>query len=136
MPIPKGWKRKRLVKNWRAYCKRGSIRTVTSGKARVLICRPKKGGKTRAISIDTPKRFGDVPADLARAGKCGEATRALSKLTGIRRDYEAEIVSELCSMGPRGASFSEAAWKKEMREHPWATKAQAKRIARDHSRRK
>jgi hypothetical protein len=27
----------------------------------------------------------------------------------------------------------EAAWRKELSEHPWATKAQAKRIAKDHA---
>lgn len=84
MPIPKGWKRKKLVKDWRRYCTPGTIRTVKSGKARVLICRPKGKRKTRAISIDTLKGF-------------------------------------------RG-------WRQEMREHPWATKAIAKRIARDHAR--
>jgi len=30
----------------------------------------------------------------------------------------------------------EAAWKKEKKEHPWATEAQAKRIARDHAAKK
>ncbi len=63
MPVPKGWKRKRLG-DWKRVCARGSIRTVKSGKARVLVCCP-KGKRTRrgrckvglrAVSVDTPRR--------------------------------------------------------------------------------
>ena len=52
MPIPRGYKRKKLVKNWRSYCKAGSIRTLKRGRTRILICRPKGMKKTRAIAID------------------------------------------------------------------------------------
>jgi hypothetical protein len=63
MPISKGMKRKRL-KNWRRFCAKGSIRTVKSGKAHVLVCCPKGKWKkrsqrckvgTRVVSIDTPR---------------------------------------------------------------------------------
>lgn len=30
----------------------------------------------------------------------------------------------------------EAKWKKEKREHPWVTKAEAKRIVRDHAKKR
>lgn len=66
MPLPRGYKRKKL-RNWRTFCAKGSIRTVKSGKARVLVCCPRGRWKpraqrckvgTRAIAIDRPKGFG------------------------------------------------------------------------------
>lgn len=59
MPLPKGYRRKRL-KNWKRVCARGSVRTVASGRARVFVCCPRgkwskrtrcKVGMT-AVSID------------------------------------------------------------------------------------
>lgn len=65
MPIPRGYKRKRLVKSYKRTCAKGSIRTIKRGKVRILICCPRGKWKprarrckvgTRAISIDKPKR--------------------------------------------------------------------------------
>lgn len=61
MPVSKGWKRKKLA-SWRKVCDPRSLRTVKSGKAKILVCCPK--GKwsrsrckvgTRAVSIDKPR---------------------------------------------------------------------------------
>jgi len=93
MPAPKGYRRRKIA-NWKRVCAPGSIRTVKSGKARVLVCCPKgkrkRNGRCKvgmsAVSLDVP-RFGSLRSDT----------------------------------------------KKEHREHPWTTMAQARRIARDHA---
>lgn len=76
MPVSKGYRRKRLVKNWRRYCTKGSIRTLKRGKTRILICRPKGSKKTRAISIDRPTvRFGELPGETRRRDEWENAVK-------------------------------------------------------------
>lgn len=64
MPIPKGYKHKKLGKS--SSCAAGSFRRVRSGKALVTVCCPKgkwKGERCRvgmkAIGLDKPRGFGD-----------------------------------------------------------------------------
>lgn len=96
MPIPRGYRRKKIVKSWRRSCAPGSIRTVKSGKARVLICCPK--GKfsrgrckvgTRAIAIDKP-----------RFGEAGKMTRAEMRaaMRQIIRDRPKYVEPDLLPM--------------------------------------
>ena len=71
MPISRGWKRKKLVKNYKRVCAPGSIRTkiVPNGRivARLTVCCPKGQWKhndgrckvgMRAVSLDKPKSRG------------------------------------------------------------------------------
>jgi hypothetical protein len=73
MPAPRGYKRKKL-KSWRKFCAPGSIRTILSGKARVLVCCPRSHWKRgrckvgmRAVSLDVPRSFGDVRVSLPKS---------------------------------------------------------------------
>ena len=93
MPIPKGWKRKKIA-NWKRVCAAGSLRTVRSGKARVLVCCPKgkwkpRAGRckvgTRAVSVDTPRggAFGAIGSRTRDRGPMFLTTphaQALAKL--------------------------------------------------------
>jgi hypothetical protein len=230
MPMKHGYRREKIA-NWKRVCAPGSIRTVKSGKARVLVCCPRshwRKGKCkvsmRAVSLDAPRSFGGywksyakVPnltkpyqAALIKIGNAGIGRPATARKRefllkwGLIRPvrgpggtvgYEVtakgwqtvpsfgaapatkpewrirhrpiggwwvefrppgrtQWITAYANLKTESAAKLEVAehkkrlraagmldgiasdTKKEHREHPWTTMAQARRIARDHAKRK